>query len=261
MASLSVVIITKNEETNIGICIDSVAAIADEIIVLDSFSTDKTAEICYQKGVEFHQHAFDGHIQQKNRAKDLAKSDWILSLDADERPSGQLLQNIAALKSSNFRGNASGYTMNRLNFYCGKPIKTCGWYPDTKLRLWKKNSGSWTGINPHDRFELDNGLISEHLQGDILHNTYPTHDDMVRQAKKFAQIAANQFLQKSTAWLCFKMLMSPPFKFIRNYFIKLGFTEGFAGFQICRYQAWEVFTKYRLAISLKFKQHGFNSQS
>lgn len=253
MTPLSVVIITKNEEKNIETCIDAVREIADEIVVLDSFSTDNTEDICRKKGIRFEQHAFDGHIQQKNRAKNLAKHQWVLSLDADERPDAQLLENIKSLKAQDFRGDISGYSMNRLNFYCGKPIKTCGWYPDSKLRLWKKDCGAWTGTNPHDRFELNTGMKSEHLSGDILHNTYPTHADMVRQAHKFAHIAAEQFSQKPVTWLLLKMLFSPIFKFTKNYFIKCGFMDGKAGFQICRYQFLEVFNKYRIAIGLKHR--------
>ena len=252
MTPLSVVIITKNEEKNIGACIDAVRVIADEIVVLDSFSTDKTEHICHEKGVRFEQHTFDGHIQQKNRAKDLASHQWVLSLDADEKPDCVLLENISSLKEEGFPANVSGYSMNRLNFYCGNPIKSCGWYPDTKLRLWKKDCGEWTGTNPHDRFKLKEGLIAVHLSGDILHNTYPTHADMVRQTNKFAHIAATQFSKKTVLWLILKMLFSPIFKYTKNYVIKQGFLDGKAGFQICRYQAIEVFKKYRLAIMLKY---------
>ncbi|MBM3400114.1 MAG: glycosyltransferase family 2 protein [Bacteroidetes bacterium] len=252
MTPLSVVIITKNEEKTIGACIDAVSDIADEIVVLDSFSTDKTEQICREKGARFEQNAFDGHIEQKNRAKNLATHNWVLSLDADEKPDSMLLQNIKTLKENDFPGNISGYSMNRLNFYCRKPVKSCGWYPDTKLRLWKKDCGAWTGINPHDRFELNEGMVSVYLQGDILHNTYPTHADMVRQVNKFAGIAAQQFSQKPLLWLISKMLFSPIFKYTKNYLIKQGFMDGKAGFQICRYQAIEVFRKYRLAITLKY---------
>jgi glycosyltransferase involved in cell wall biosynthesis len=251
MTPLSVVIITKNEESNIAGCVDAVREIADEIVVLDSFSTDKTEQICREKGIRFYQHTFDGHIQQKNRAKDLASHDWVLSLDADEKPNDVLIKNILQLKLGDFPHDLAGYTMNRLNYYCGKPIKTCGWYPDTKLRLWKKQSGAWTGTNPHDRFELFDGHTAAHLEGDILHNTYPTKADMIRQVQKFADIAATHFAKKPLPWLIIKMIFSPIFKFTKNFWIKQGFMDGNVGFQICLYQALEVFHKYRLAIALK----------
>ncbi len=250
MHQLSAVIITFNEEANIAVCIESVKAIADEILVLDSFSTDRTREICIEHGVRFEQHAFDGHIQQKNRAKNLAKYQWVLSLDADEKPSEQLIQSIQALKQ-NPLNLADGYVMNRLNFFCGKPIKTCGWYPDRKLRLWKKDSGEWTGVNPHDRFELHVGKKQLFLHGDILHNTYPTRNQMIAQMNKFARIAAGELKHKPTIVLLGKMMFGSVFRFLRCYFFKLGFTDGKAGLDISLHQALEVFYKYRLALKLK----------
>jgi hypothetical protein len=177
----------------------------------------------------------------------------VLSLDADEKPDDVLIKNILQLKLGDFPHDLDGYTMNRLNYYCGKPIKTCGWYPDTKLRLWKKQSGAWTGTNPHDRFELFDGQTAAHLEGDILHNTYPTKADMIRQVQKFADIAATHFAKKPLPWLIIKMIFSPIFKFTKNFWIKQGFMDGNVGFQICLYQALEVFHKYRLAIALKLR--------
>jgi glycosyltransferase involved in cell wall biosynthesis len=250
MHQLSAVIITFNEEANIAACIESVKSIADEILVLDSFSTDRTREICIAHGVRFEQHAFDGHIQQKNRAKNLARHQWVLSLDADEKPSEQLIQSIQALKQ-NEPNWADGYAMNRLNFFCGKPIKTCGWYPDRKLRLWTKDAGEWTGVNPHDRFELYPNKTQQFLQGDILHNTYPTRSQMVAQMNKFARIAAGELKHKPAIVLLCKMMFGSVFRFLRCYLFKLGFTDGKAGLDISLHQALEVFYKYRLALKLK----------
>src|ERR1019366_408968 len=159
MNKLSVVIITFNEEENIAKCIDSVKEIADEVVVVDSFSTDKTRDIAESKGARFIQHKFEGHIQQKNWAKDQASHNYVLSLDADETLSAELKTAITETKKI---FSSYGYTMNRLNFYCGKPIKTCGWYPDRKLRLWNRAKGEWKGVNPHDKFELDEGLNTVH---------------------------------------------------------------------------------------------------
>ena len=247
---LSAVIITYNEESNIAECIASVKPVADEILVLDSFSTDRTEAICREKGVRFEQHAFDGHIQQKNRARLMATHEWVLSLDADERPDAGLIQSILKEKAAGFAG-ADGYTMNRLHPYCGRPVKTCGWYPDTKLRLWKKTAGEWRGINPHDRFELFEGGKAKHLSGDLIHYTYRSHEAMVRQADKFAQIGAQQYKDRSVFWLLGKMLLSGPFKFIRNYLFKAGMTDGLTGFYICYHQAREVVKKYAGALRLK----------
>ena len=249
MSKLSVVIIANNEEENIGRCIGSVKGIADEIILVDSFSTDQTRELAVSLGARVIQHAFEGHIQQKNWAREHAINPYVLSLDADESLSEQLKSSIAVAKQD-FKFD--GYTMNRLNFYCGKPVKTCGWYPDKKLRLWNNARGQWAGTNPHDKFELNSGSSITHLAGDILHNTFPTQEAYLSQVEKFATISAGELKSRNIFYLFYKLVFSAPFKFIRNYFFNLGFTEGSMGFTICRNQAREVFLKYYRAIKFKY---------
>lgn len=249
MTKLSVVIITFNEAANIEKCISSVKEVADEIYVLDSFSADSTCEIARSLGARVEQHVFDGHIQQKNRAKNAAVYPVVLSLDADEVLSEELKMAIMEEKKRGFPED--GYFMNRLNFYCGRSIKTCGWYPDRKMRLWRKDLGNWTGKNPHDRFELEQSDNTGRLNGDLLHNTYPTHEAMVKQVHKFAGISAKNLKDKPWLYLVFKMLLGAPFKFLRSYILKLGFTDGKAGFLISVWQTREVFMKYRLAIKMK----------
>ncbi|GAB4131642.1 MAG: glycosyltransferase family 2 protein [Bacteroidia bacterium] len=239
---LSVVIITFNEERNIGRCIDSVKDIADEIVVLDSFSTDNTERICREKGVAFFQHAFDGHIEQKNRAITYASHSFILSLDADEAPDDTLRAAISKIKHNK---DADGYTMNRLTNYCGQWIRHCGWYPDTKLRLWDSTKGRWGGINPHDKFEMrDPDSSIRHLPGNILHYSYYSIDEHYRQADKFANIAAKALHangKKSSYLLAVTKTIA---KFIRNYFVKAGFLDGKNGFIICKISALETWWKY-----------------
>lgn len=249
MSKLSVVIIANNEEENIGRCISSVQGIADEVVLVDSFSTDKTRDIAAQLGARVMQHVFEGHIQQKNWARQQAQFEYVLSLDADESLSDELRNSIRALQGDY---KFDGYTMNRLNFYCGKAIRTCGWYPDTKLRLWNNAKGQWGGVNPHDKFELGSGSSIAHLEGDILHNTFPTPEAYLSQVEKFATISAQQLKGGNTVWLLYKLLFSAPFKFIRNYFFNLGFTEGKTGWVICSNQAREVFLKYYRAIQFKY---------
>lgn len=246
---LSVVIIAYNEEENIGRCIDSIKEIADEVLVVDSFSTDKTMVIAQAKGARVIQHKFEGHIQQKNWAREQAAFDYVFSIDADEELSSELRQSILSL-NKNFA--VDGYTINRLNFYCGKPIKTCGWYPDTKLRLWNRTKGEWKGINPHDKFELRAECFVQHLPGDLLHHTYPTRESFLQQREKFADISAQHLKDENVVYLLWKMILSAPFKFLRNYILKLGFTEGAIGFFICHHQSREVFQKYFRALKLKF---------
>jgi glycosyltransferase involved in cell wall biosynthesis len=251
MKSLSVVIITFNEEENIGKCIESVKRIADEIVVVDSFSTDKTAVVATAAAARFFYHKFAGHIEQKNFARTKAVSNWVLSLDADETLSYELLAQLIAWKNEPEDEQITGYYMNRLNFYCGKPIKTCGMYPDQKLRLWQKDAGSWQGVNPHDKFVLNESEKVGFMKGDILHNTWPTYKAFMQQVDKFATISAQQLKSRNLAYLIYKMIFSPPFKFIKIYFFKAGFTEGLTGIIICFHQAREVFLKYFRAIKLK----------
>jgi glycosyltransferase involved in cell wall biosynthesis len=241
--SLSVVIITYNEEKNIGRCLNSVRDVADEIVVLDSFSTDNTAKMCAEYGVRFHQHAFDGHIEQKNRALGLASSDWILALDADEALSYELIKAILVEKN---RGFSRALSMNRLSNYCGSWIKHGSWYPDTKLRLWNRNWGKWGGLNPHDEVVLHASAEKKHLQADILHYSYYTHFEHVERSIKYAKIAAFAMKKAGKNSGIVNILFSPVIRFIRDYFLKAGFRDGFNGFFIASISAYTTFLKYCL---------------
>ena len=248
MPKLSVVVITFNEERNIGRCIESVRDVADEIVVVDSFSTDKTREICEKSGVKFIEHAFEGHIQQKNFAITQAKYPHQLSLDADEALSGELKSEILKIKND---WQYDGYRMNRLTNYCGKWIHHCGWYPDTKLRLYDSTKGVWGGVNPHDKFELNPGSKVGFLKGDILHYSYYTVEEHIRQAVKFSTIAAKELVSLGKTVSYFQIIVNPVAKFIRNYILRLGFLDGFYGFIICRIAAHETFQKYSKARQIK----------
>lgn len=242
MIKLSVVIITFNEERNIGRCLESVKEIADEVVVLDSFSSDRTEEIVKSFGGKFYQHKFDGHIQQKNRAITYASSPYVLSLDADEALSAELKKSILAVKKD---WNYNGYRMNRLTNYCGKWIKHSGWYPDTKLRLWDSRKGRWGGINPHDKYELFNDEPTGFLEGDLLHYSYYSVEEHYKQAEKFSSIAAKALAQRGKKSGLLKMYIKAAAKFARNYILKAGFLDGREGYVICRITAWETYLKYK----------------
>lgn len=239
---LSVVIITFNEEKNIGRCLDSIAGIADEIVVVDSYSTDATEQICKSKGAKFVQHIFEGHIEQKNYAASLSTYPHILSLDADEALDDTLKKSIAEVKEN---WKYDGYEMNRLTNYCGSWIKHCGWYPDRKLRLFDKTKGKWGGTNPHDKYELQKGTTIGFLKGDILHYSYYTLDDHYKQIEYFTTIGAKEAFRKGKHASIIKLVMSPVVKFVQGYIIKLGFLDGKAGWTICRLSAWASYVKYK----------------
>jgi glycosyltransferase involved in cell wall biosynthesis len=243
MHKISAVIITYNEEKNIQRCLDSLKDIVDEIVVLDSFSSDKTEEICKRNGVKFHQHAFDGHIQQKNRAITYASNPYILSLDADESLDDTLKQSILKVKNN---WTHDGYTMNRLTNYCGHWVRYCNWYPDTKLRLWDSRKGNWTGTNPHDIYKLKDGNKNiKHLKGDILHYSYHSIDDHYKQVAYFTDIASKAYVEKGKKAPFYKLIVNPTAKFIDHYILHLGFLDGSTGFLISKISAYAAFVKYK----------------
>lgn len=241
MKKISVVIITFNEERNIERCLKSVSKIADEIIVLDSFSTDKTESICKKYDVSFHQHKFDGHIQQKNRAIELATNDFVFSLDADEAPSKALINIIISIKE-NFEYDA--YQFNRLTNYCGKWIKHSGWYPDTKLRIWDKSKGKWGGENPHDKVIMEKGTAISYLKGDLLHYSYYSIHQHLEQINSFTNIGANEAFKNGKKSNIAISTIKSFWKFFRDYFINLGILDGYYGFVICSLSAQATFIKY-----------------
>jgi len=239
---ISAVIITYNEENNINRCLESLKAVADEIVVVDSYSTDNTEEICRRLGVHFMQHRFDGHIEQKNYAVGCAAYDHVLSLDADEELSEELMQSIQAVKK-NWRFD--GYRFNRLSKYCGKWIRHSGWYPDTKLRLWDKTKGRWGGVNPHDRVEMDATSRVSHLAGDLYHFSYHSIRDHIEQINRFSEIAARAAHargRQANLWL--DIVLNPLLTFFKKYFLKLGVLDGYQGFMIAIHTAYGKFLKY-----------------
>lgn len=240
---LSAVIITFNEEKNIARCIDSLKNVADEIVVVDSFSKDNTKQICADLGVKFIEHSFDGHIQQKNWAITQASYQHILSLDADEAISKELELSILEVKKN---WEEEGYCFNRMTNYCGAWIKHGHWYPDVKLRLWDSSKGKWGGKNPHDTYILNSGKKGKHLKGDLLHFSYYTVDEHWKQARKFSEIAAKAYFQagKKSSW--FKIVASPISRFISSYILNRGFMDGKYGWIIAKITYWETKQKYRL---------------
>ena len=245
---ISAAIITFNEEHNIARCLDSLKGVADEIVVVDSFSKDGTEAICRNHGVRFIPHAFEGHIQQKNFAIDQCAFEWVLSLDADEALDGRLRESILRVKSA---PTHDGYKMNRLTQYCGHWVRHCGWYPDTKVRLVRKGQARWTGINPHDRLEMLAGEEVLHLEGDILHYSYYTRDDHLKQIEYFSNIAARELDQRgrSTSWPMIGLKMIA--QFLKSFLLKRGFLDGRTGFTISRLSAYATYRKYRKLMELQ----------
>jgi glycosyltransferase involved in cell wall biosynthesis len=239
---LSVVIITYNEEKNIQRCLESIKDIADEIVVVDSLSTDKTEEICRQYAVKFIQQPFLGYTDQKNFALDTATNDYVLSLDADEVISIDLKQNILIEKQNNFPADA--FEMNRCTNFCGKFIKHGSWYPDKKLRLFNRFKGRWAGINIHEKVEMLANTSTKKLRGDILHYSYYHLSEVITQNNKFTTIQAEAMFQQNKKAPLYKLFINPLIAFINGYIFKLGFLDGADGLFIASSVAYQTMVKY-----------------
>jgi GT2 family glycosyltransferase len=240
MLKISAVIITYNEEKNIARCVDSLKEVADEIVVLDCFSTDKTKEICELRGVTFFQNEFLGFANQKNKAVELASNDYVLSLDADEYLSSELTQSILKIKSN---WTHDGYMMNRLSGFAGTWIKTCGWYPDQKLRLWDRRKGAWQGEGVHERVEPLSGGTIKNIEGDLFHKAYDNIAQFLQKNQSYSTIHAqvNRYRTASSTW---KIIYKTSFAFFKAYILKGGILDGYKGLVISGSMAHWVFFKY-----------------
>jgi glycosyltransferase involved in cell wall biosynthesis len=246
MNKFSIVIITFNEAANIGKCLESVKDLTDDIIVVDSGSTDETGNICHAYNTKFIYNKFQDYSLQKNFGNTLAKYDYIFSIDADEEVSQELKKSITSIDLS---GNKA-YSFNRLNFHSGKAIKHGGWYPDKKMRIWNKNYGAWNGTI-HESVEFYE--LPEHisLKGNLLHYTYNNMEEHIRQAIKFSILNAQNDFEKGKKSSILKIIIAPFFRFFSIYILKLGFLDGYLGFAIAKTSAFASFIRYSTLKSVK----------
>lgn len=242
MSKISVVIITYNEESFIEKCLASLAGIADEIVVVDSFSTDSTEEICLKYNVRFVKHKFEGYRDQKNFALKLATHNNILSLDADEALSNELKESILKVKD---KWECDGYFINRRNYYCGQWIRHSHWYPDRQLRLFKTDCGKWGELNLHERFRMSKGAKVGRLRGDLYHWPYSNFQEHVDKMHKFSLIGAKEYHRSGKTANQLTPYIHLIWGFIRTYIIKFGFLDGRNGYRICSLYAKSSFNKYK----------------
>ena len=245
---LSVVIITLNEERNIGRCLDSLSGLADEVVVVDSLSTDATRSICERHGARFIEQPFLGYIEQKNFALGCARHGHVLSLDADEALSPELAASIRREKELGFP--SVGYTMNRLSRFNDRWIRHGSWYPDRKLRLIRSGQAVWGGMNPHDRLSITTGEGTRQLKGDLLHYPYYSLEEFVAQWNRFSTIAARAMHERGAKAHWWNLVWNPFVAFIKGYFIKGGFLDGMTGYVLARQSASNTFLKYAKLIQL-----------
>jgi len=242
MIRISVVVITFNEEQNLGRCLDSARDIADEILVVDSSSTDGTVAIARSYGATVIDHPFEGYARQKNFATSMASNDWILSLDADEQLTPELKNSLQQFKND---PHLNVYKMSRLTSYCGKWIHHCGWYPDYQTRLYNRTKGAWEDKKVHEFWKAwDAGDKTGMLKGDLLHYSFTSIESHLQKIEKYTELAALAAAESGRTASVAKVIFSPVWHFITEYFFKLGFLDGYYGFVICRLSAYSAFVKY-----------------
>ena len=249
-SGVSAIIVCFNEEDRIQDCLESVRW-CDEIVVVDSFSTDRTPEICRRYTDRFLQHPWLGYRDQKAYAHSQARSDWVLLLDADERVTAELQQEIlSSLASEN--GQYDGYAVPRLVHYLGRWWRRGGWYPDYDVRLFRRERATWGGSDPHERI-LVAGPVRR-LSHPLHHYSYRNMDDHVSRINRFTSISAQELKKGGGRWLLSDALLRPAVRFFRSYILKRGFMEGFAGFYVAVTSAVYVFLKYAKVWELELEE-------
>ncbi len=236
---LTACIITFNEEDRIEACLDSVSW-CDRVIVVDSFSTDRTVERARGRGATVVQRIWNGINEQRQHTLTLVETDWVLALDADERVTPELRAEIESLLAGT--PAHGGYRIPRHTWYLGRWIRHGGWYPDLKLRLLHKDRGRYGGTDPHDHFLLDGP--PGRLNGEIQHYTYRGFANQLRQINSFSDTAAAEWERDGHRFAFWRLLLRPPFKFLETYVWKRGFLDGLPGFIIAVSTAYYMFVKY-----------------
>lgn len=245
---VSLVVITLNEEKNIERCLRSVS-FADEIIVLDSGSSDHTVEIAKREGAKVFVEAFKGFREQKQRATDLASHDWIISLDADEALSPRLAKEIQSLlKNENLE--PGGYRVPRLSFHMGRWIRHGGWFPDSQIRFFNRKACKWVGGQVHERVEGD---PIQAINAPILHWVFRDLAHQVSTNNLYSSFGARDLLEQNKNHNLLKMITKPISKFFETYFFKRGFLDGLPGFIISVGAAYSIFLKFAKAYEAKRK--------
>tara|TARA_B100000678_G_C18129997_1_gene470277 strand:+ start:94 stop:852 length:759 start_codon:yes stop_codon:yes gene_type:complete len=249
-SKISVVIITLNEERNIGRALDSVKSLADEIIILDSGSTDQTENIAKQFDVRFVKVAWEGYAATKNIGHEKATHNYILSLDADESLSEGLQQEIIRAKKQGLNGY---YEVKRLTHYCGHWIRYSGWYPDSKIRLFPKST-KWQGKFVHETLQLDPQLNITTFNNDMFHYSYYSTEEHRERADKYSRLTAEKMFEKGKKAGFLKPYLSAIARFFSMYILKLGFLDGSAGFTIAKISAQSNIYKYKTLRKLHHEQ-------
>lgn len=239
---ISAVIITNNEEKNIERCLTSLQGVVNEVIVVDSGSTDSTKEICESFGVRWVDQPWLGYGRQKNVGNSLASNSYILSIDADESLSPELRSSITLILDS----LSGAYSMNRKTNYCGKWINHCGWYPDRKVRLFPKDVVSWDLAEVHERLDLPRDCAVAHLSGDLYHYSYYTEQEHLQRQEYYVGLQAKGLFEAKKKPGFWEFWVKPAYTFFRIFIMRSGWLDGASGWKIARITAWGTRRRYEL---------------
>jgi len=252
---VSVYVLTSNNRRTIERCLKSLYW-AEELIVVDSFSNDGTFEICQQYTDKIYRREWKGHRDQYQYASDLTTRDWIMFVDADEEVPSELVEEIRRELAGEEEG-VDGFFIYRQTYYLGRWIRYGGWYPDGEIRLYRRNRGRWEG-GLHAKIVVDGRVAN--LKNQYLHYTYRDISDQIQTIDKYSEMAAQDLAESGKKFSLFKLLFHPPFRFIKEYLLKLGFRDGLPGLIIIVSTMYYVFIKYaklwELTISKKERKDG-----
>lgn len=249
MDKISATIITLNEEARINDCLDSIEGIADEIIVIDSYSTDRTVEICESRGCRVVRRHFKGYGIQRQYATSLTTHSYVLSIDADELLSPALRQSLLKIKEEGFKHRV--YSFSRLNFYCGQPIRHCGWYPNYQIRLFDKHYANWDLHDVGERVIFSDTLHAEPLDGDLLHYRCNTPEEYRRIQRRHSVIEAEVLVAKKQNTSAIRGFFKAIGKFMDCYIRKGGIFDGPEGRAISREHYYSTILAYKVARQMK----------
>ena len=240
-AEISVVLITFNEAENLRRTLPPLAEVTDDIVVVDSGSTDDTVALCASYGARVIERPWEGYANAKNFGNLQARHDWILSVDADEELSPELVRSLHALKPVDH----TVYALDRLTNFCGTWIRHSGWYPDWKIRLFNRTHVRWTGDFVHEHLKFPEEFKVQRLEGKLLHWSYKSTDDHLQRMQRYAELSAQKMYARGKAVSSLRRLLGPPFRFLRTYFLKAGILDGRYGWLISVRNARMVRLKYR----------------
>ncbi|HEY2919040.1 MAG TPA: glycosyltransferase family 2 protein [Candidatus Binatia bacterium] len=249
-AKISAVVVCYNEEDRIGDCLESLRW-CEELVIVDSFSTDRTVEICQHYTHRVLQRAWSGYRDQKAYAHSQATKDWVLLVDADERVTPALRDEILhALAHDN--GRYAGYSVPRLVHYLGRWWWRGGWFPDYDVRLFRHDRASWGGSDPHEKILVDGKV--RRLHNPLHHYSYRNIEDHIQRINRFTSISSQELKKEGGRWRITDALFRPPVRFFRSYVLHRGFMEGFAGFHVAFTAAVYVFLKYAKLWELELEE-------